>query len=64
VRDLRKRAGLSQEDLAEHAGVTRYTVYRTENATSAVMLDVLWMLADALGVHPRELLPDDPAPRE
>ncbi|MEV7470291.1 helix-turn-helix transcriptional regulator [Streptomyces kronopolitis] len=50
IRELRAERGLSQERLAEMAGVSRYSVYRAENATHATSIDHLIQIADALGV--------------
>lgn len=50
VRALREEQGLSQERLAALAGISRYSVYRTELATHSVSLDHLTMIAKALKV--------------
>lgn len=53
VRELREALGLTQAELAERAGVRRATVNRIENArVTAIDLEVLEKLADALGVEP------------
>jgi len=59
IRHLRERAGLSQETLGELAGVSRWTVYRTELGTYSPRLDVLLRLARALEVPPDRLLRDE-----
>ena len=53
---LRERAGLSQEMLAELAGLDRKTVYRTELGTHAASLDVLLRIAHSLDVPLAELV--------
>lgn len=56
IRLLRERAGLSQEMLAELAGLDRKTVYRTELGTHAASLDVLLRIAHSLDVPLAELV--------
>ena len=57
VRELREALGLTQAELAERAGVRRATVNRIENAkVTAIDLEVLEKLADALGVEPGFIL--------
>ncbi len=48
--DLRKRAGLSQEELANLLGVTRQAVQKWEAGTSRPDMDNLLALADHFGV--------------
>lgn len=50
VRALRKKAGLSQEQLAELAGCDRQSVNRVENAAYSPSLHRVFLLADALRV--------------
>lgn len=53
VRELREALGLTQAELAERASVRRATVNRIENArVTAIDLEVLEKIADALGVEP------------
>jgi transcriptional regulator with XRE-family HTH domain len=53
VRELREALGLTQAELAQRAAVRRATVNRIENArVTAIDLDVLERIADALGVEP------------
>jgi putative transcriptional regulator len=56
LRELREAQGLTQQALAERAGVRQATVSQIESGTSRVDLDVLERLADALGKEPGELL--------
>lgn len=51
----RARARLSQDQLAERAGVSRPTISRIERATADVGVDVVQRIADALGVTVAEL---------
>lgn len=53
---LRKRAGLSQEGLAETLSVTRQTVSSWERGKSYPDLDTLLQLAEALRASPNDLL--------
>lgn len=50
IRDLRIDAELSQECLAQRAGLDRKTIYRIELATYSTSIDHLAMVAAALGV--------------
>lgn len=61
---LRKRAGLSQEGLAETLSVTRQTVSSWERGKSYPDLDTLLQLAEALSASPNDLLyPPEQKPR-
>ncbi len=51
----RKARGLSQEQLAELADVSRTHMSRIETAECAVSLDVVFALCDALNVTPGQL---------
>ena len=57
LRRVREQAGLSQEALAERAGVDRKLIYRTELGQTSPRLDAVVQLADALAVPPASLLP-------
>ncbi len=63
---LRKRAGWSQEELAEKMGVTRQSVSKWEGAQSVPELDKILMLSNLFGVSTDYLLKDEiedlPAP--
>jgi transcriptional regulator with XRE-family HTH domain len=52
----RARVRLSQEELAEHAGISRPTLSRVERAAGDVGLDVIERIAGALGVAVADLL--------
>lgn len=55
-RELRKDKGLTQEQLAEHFGVSRRTVSRWETGSNMPDLDILIEMADYYEVELRELL--------
>jgi transcriptional regulator with XRE-family HTH domain len=50
IRELRTERQLSQERLADLAGIARHSVYRTELATHSPSLDHLTMIANVLGI--------------
>lgn len=52
----RKRAGLTQEEMAARASLGRDTVWRYEAEVHVPILDVLVRLAGAVSVSPAELL--------
>lgn len=62
VRKEREARKLSQERLAENAGLGRVTVVRMELGTQSTGLDHLYLIADALGISLSELVRDQPHP--
>lgn len=62
IRELREKAGLSAERLADRVGTTQATISRLE--TGARRLTVSWMrrITDALQVRPEELIAPAPMP--
>lgn len=55
IRSLRKRLGLSQQTLAEQAGVTAKTIYRWERGETAPPKAILeWLSARVLAARPSE----------
>lgn len=56
IQDLRRSRGLSQEELAHRADVSRGYMGKIENARFAASLDLLERIAQALNVDPVELL--------
>ena len=60
LRRLRYAAKLSQEELAERAGVNRGYMSDIENGHYNATIKVIAKLAEALGVEPAELLRRDP----
>jgi transcriptional regulator with XRE-family HTH domain len=57
LRAARKRAGLTQEQLAAAVGASQSTVCKWEQNLYGLEVTELIALADALGIHPAELLP-------
>jgi transcriptional regulator with XRE-family HTH domain len=53
---LREAAGLSQDQLAEAAGIDRRSVQRYEGAVRTPRVTDLWLIADALGVGVEDLV--------
>lgn len=58
IRKLRGRRGITQEDLADRAGINRTHMYRIENGHVKMTLGTLKLISDALGVRARDLLRD------
>jgi transcriptional regulator with XRE-family HTH domain len=56
LKDLRQRKALTQQQLAEKAGVNRVTIARIEGGKDEPFPTTLRKVADALGVDPAELL--------
>ena len=60
LRYYRRAAGLSQEQLAERAGVGSTTVARIEaGGMENPRVNTLVKLAKALSIDPRDLMPDE-----
>lgn len=59
VRLLRYERGLTQEELAAAAGMSRNSLLWLENGQRSLLFDRLYDLADALGVEIGDLLPTD-----
>ncbi len=55
IKELRKRAGFSQEDLAESVGIDGKYVSRIEVGKRSPSLETLFHIADALAVDVHEL---------
>ena len=58
VRAVRNAKGLSQESLADNAGLHRSYVWGIENGKRNVSLENIVRIAHALRVPPRDLLVD------
>lgn len=56
IRKFRKKAGMSQNDLAEQLNVTRQTVSSWENGKTYPDLDMVVKLSEVLGTDPNHLL--------
>jgi len=59
MRRLRLLAGLSQEALADRAGLHRTYVSSIERGERNITLENIFRLANALGADPRELFAPD-----
>jgi transcriptional regulator with XRE-family HTH domain len=59
LKELRAKRKLSQEELAERAGITSQYLSRLENGRHDPSLSVLVKLANALGVKVGKLLDDN-----
>ena len=63
LRRLRRQRGLSQEQLATHAGISLTTIRRLEHQPTAPCRSrTLGRLARALDEHPARLTPSHPEP--
>lgn len=60
LRELRVRAGLTQEDVAAKAGVRSQSIYRYEAGEHVPRSEVVMRLAKLFGVHPEYILQGDP----
>lgn len=56
IRDARRAAGITQEQVADRAETSRPTIARIEGGTHSTTLDRLWAIADAVGVPAAELV--------
>ena len=57
VRRLRKTRGISQEEFADLIGIHRTYIGGIERGERNPTLTTIWKIANALEVHPRDLLP-------
>jgi transcriptional regulator with XRE-family HTH domain len=64
IRELREKAGLSQAKLAQkiHPPTSYQQIDRLEKGMRRLTMEWAYTLADALGVHPTELMPDHAPP--
>jgi DNA-binding XRE family transcriptional regulator len=58
IKKIRKARGLTQDQLAERAGLNRTHLYRLESGRQSMTLRTLKTIADALDVRVRELVKD------
>ncbi|HMP81247.1 MAG TPA: helix-turn-helix transcriptional regulator [Verrucomicrobiota bacterium] len=58
IRSVRRHAGVSQEKLAEKAGLSTVFISRVERGKESPTLDSLVKIARALGVQVRDLVMD------
>ena len=64
VRAAREEAGLSQGQLASRIGLTRPSIANVEAGRQKILLHALYQIGDALGKHPKSLLPAWEPPQE
>jgi transcriptional regulator with XRE-family HTH domain len=57
LRRLREAKGITPYRLAQLTGLSKQGVLNLERSDADPRLSTLWRLAEALGVHPAELLP-------
>jgi transcriptional regulator with XRE-family HTH domain len=62
LKRLRNLRGLSQEALADEAGLNRTYLGLVENAKNSISIGRLAKLAKPLGVKPRDLIDDEYEP--
>jgi transcriptional regulator with XRE-family HTH domain len=60
LRRARRRAHLTQEQLGRRVGLSRTSITNMEKGAQHVSLHHLFDFAQALGVPPHELLPEEP----
>jgi len=58
LRQRRKEADLTQEDVAGRVGLARTSITNIERGKQNVSLHMVYELASAIGKRPHELLPD------
>ena len=58
IRKYRKKAGLSQEKLAEKADLHAVYISQVERADRAVTIDTLLRITGALGIQLRDIIGD------
>jgi transcriptional regulator with XRE-family HTH domain len=63
VRELRRRRGVTQVELAKRLGVTQRGVSYYENEANNPSIEIIGRIAGALGVTKKELLDDEPLPQ-
>ena len=56
IKAIRKEKGISQDQLAELAGLDRVHLYRLESGKQSMTLRTLKLIADTLGVRARDLI--------
>lgn len=58
IKKIRKAKGITQEELADRAGLNKTHMYRLEGGKQSMTLRTLKIIADALDVRVRELVKD------
>lgn len=59
IQTLRLKKGLTQSKLAASLALNRTSITNIEKGRQKILVHTLWELADALGVTPKSLLPDE-----
>jgi transcriptional regulator with XRE-family HTH domain len=59
VKELRKAAGLSQQELADDSNLEKKQIQRIEKAENSATLAIIVAIAKALGKQPYELIKTD-----
>lgn len=54
----RNKAGYTQDDIASKVGLVRTSITNIEQGRQHVSLQMIYQLADAVGVTPQDLLPN------
>lgn len=60
IREARRRASLTQVELAQKAGLARTSITNIEMGNQQPTVHALWRIADAVQTPPCDLLPDWP----
>jgi transcriptional regulator with XRE-family HTH domain len=58
IKEIRKSKGITQDQLADMAGLNRTHLYRLESGKQSMTLRTLKLIADTLDVRVRELVKD------
>jgi transcriptional regulator with XRE-family HTH domain len=58
IRQARQAKGFTQQQLAQRTGIDQAAISRMENGKQRITVDDLRIMAEALGIDPRDLLPD------
>ncbi len=56
IRTIRRKKGITQDQLAELSGLNRVHLYRLESGRQSMTLNTLKIIADTLGVRVCDLL--------
>ena len=56
IKAIRKRKGITQDQLADATGLNRVHLYRLENGRQSMTLRTLKVIADTLGVRVTDLV--------
>lgn len=59
LKKIRKEKGIVQDDFLNLKGISRFTIGMVETARTDITLTKLKIIADRLGVHPKDLLDFD-----